>query len=98
MTGLAGIESVSYDRLSINCKSLGKSLRLPKGGEINDIYNCIIYEWFKKLLILKKGIGIEKASDEKVCKQGKRSLQIVWKRVRDGDQGSLKSEMELKDH
>ena len=35
---------------------------------------------------------------KKVCKQGKRSLQIVWKRVGDGDQGSLKSEMELKDH
>ena len=35
---------------------------------------------------------------KKVCKQGKRSLQIVWKRVRDGDRGSLKSEMELKDH
>ena len=52
----------------------------------------------KKLLILKKGIGIEKLAMKKVCKQGKRSLQIVWKRVRDGDQGSLKSEMELKDH
>ena len=29
---------------------------------------------------------------KKVCKQGKRSLQIVWKRVRDGDRGSLKNE------
>ena len=44
----------------------------------------------KKLLILKKGIGIEKLAMKKVCKQGKRSLQIVWKRVRDGDRGSLK--------
>ena len=45
-----------------------------------------------------KGIAIAKGSDEKIWKQGKRSLQIVWKRVRDGAQGSLKSEMELKDH
>ena len=31
-------------------------------------------------------------------KGGKRSLQIVWKRVRDTAQGSLKSETELKGH
>ena len=53
---------------------------------------------FKKLLISKKEYGSKNLAMKKVCKQGKRSLQIVWKRVRDGDRGSLKSEMELKDH
>ena len=35
---------------------------------------------------------------KKCGKQSNRSLQIVWKINRDGAQGSLKSEMELKDH
>ena len=51
-----------------------------------------------KIVNFKKGIGIEKASVEKVWKQGKKSLQVVWKRVRDAARGSLKSEMELKGH
>ena len=57
-----------------------------KTKETSDLKNC----WFQK--------RIEKASDEKVWKQGKRSLQIVWKRVRDGAAGPLKSEMELEGH
>ena len=50
------------------------------------------------MLISKKEQGSKKLAMKKVWKQGKRSLQIVWKRVRDGAQGSFKSEMELKDH
>ena len=38
----------------------------------------------KKMLISKKEQGSKKLVMKKVCKQGKRSLQIVWKRVRDG--------------
>ena len=56
------------------------------------------YIYISDLKNFEKGIKIEKASDEKVWKQGKRSLQIVWKRVRDGARGSLKSEIKLEDH
>ena len=57
------------------------------------------HEKLKKQVIIvnfKKGIGIEKASNEKSMET--RSDQIVWKRIRDGARGSLKSEIKLEDH
>ena len=50
----------------------------------------------KKLFISKKEQGSKKLAMKKVWNKVKD--QIVWKRVRDGARGSLKSEMELEDH
>ena len=49
-----------------------------------------------KIVNFKKRIGIDKASNEKVWKQGKGSDSM--ESVKDGEQGSLKSEIKLEDH